>query len=122
MRFPVFHAILFAQKFLGADFAFVISFEVFVNGQDVTLQPVLTREVAITLVAVKSIFAAAMNHVLVPLVTGDGGEIFVALVATVQNLGFLVDGLAMTLQVIIVLQIFVAKLASEDSGRNQSKI
>ena len=63
-----------------------------------------------------------MNHVLVPLVTGDGGEIFVALVATVQNLGFLVDGLAMTLQVIIVLQIFVAKLASEDSGRNQSKI
>ena len=55
MRFPVFHAILFAQKFLGADFAFVISFEVFVNGQDVTLQPVLTREVAITLVAVKSL-------------------------------------------------------------------
>jgi len=115
----VFDAILFAQEFLGADFAFVIALEMFVNRQNVTLQPVLTGEVAVALVAVESLFAVAMHHILVPLVTGDGGEILVTLVASVQNLSLLVDGLAMTLQIVIVLQIFVANLACEDSNGNQ---
>ena len=65
------------------------------------------------------LFAVAMHHILVPLVTGDGGEILVTLVASVQNLSLLVDGLAMTLQIVIVLQIFVANLACEDSNGNQ---
>ena len=49
------------------------------------------------------LLAVAMDHVFMPLIAGDGGKIFIAFVASVQNLCLLVDGLAMTLQVVIVL-------------------
>ena len=52
------------------------------------------------------------------LVAGDGGEIFVALVAAIENLGLFMHRLSVTLQIVIVLQILVADFACEnaDSG------
>ena len=55
MSLPVLDAVFFPQEFLGANFALVVALEVFVNGEDVTLQTVLTREILVTLLAVESL-------------------------------------------------------------------
>ena len=54
-----------------------------------------------------------------PLVAGDSGEILVAFVASVQDFRLLVHGLTMTLQVVIVLQIFIANVAGVHPSRNE---
>ena len=53
MSFSMFDAIFLAKELLGANFAFVIAFEMFVNGENVTLQTVLAGKVTVALVAVK---------------------------------------------------------------------
>ena len=62
-----------------------------------------------------------MDHVLMSLVAGDGGEIFVALVAAIENLGLFVHRLSVTLQIVIVLQILVADFACENADSGDSR-
>ena len=55
MSLPVLDAVFFPQEFLGANFALVVAFEVFVNSENVTFQTVLTREILVTLLAMESL-------------------------------------------------------------------